>query len=266
MLNYRPYVKFIFDEDWRKVKVFLVHLPNGERLALEISIVIPAYNAEDTLEQVFSRIPEGEYHHIIVVDDGSSDNTVEIAKRYDVELIQHEHNRGYGGAQKSGYRRVLELGSDVTVLLHADAQYAPEEMLSLIKATVDQKADVVLGSRVLGGQMIDGGMPLIRYIGNRLLTKIENLAFGTEISEFHTGYRVYTSRALRVLNFKDYTDDFHFDSEILIEAKEKGLRIVEVPISTTYAGEKSYLNPITYGVQVLLLVVRYKLGKLFGDR
>ncbi len=233
---------------------------------MKVCIVIPAYNAEDTLEQVFSRIPKEEYHRIIVVDDGSSDNTVEIARRHDVELIRHEYNRGYGGAQKSGYKRVLELGADVAVLLHADAQYAPEEMLSLIKASVDHKADVVLGSRVLGGRMIDGGMPLIRYIGNRLLTKIENLAFGTRISEFHTGYRVYTSRALEILNFEDYTDDYHFDSEILVEAKEKGLKITEVPISTTYAGEKSYLNPITYGIQILLLIIRYKLGKLFGER
>lgn len=233
---------------------------------MKVCIVIPAYNAGNTLEQVFSRIPKGDYHRIIVVDDGSSDNTVEVARRYDVELIQHEYNRGYGGAQKSGYKRVLELNADVAVLLHADAQYAPEEMSSLIQAAVDKKADVVLGSRVLGGQMIDGGMPLIRYIGNRLLTMIENIAFGTKISEFHTGYRVYTLRALKILNFEDYTDDFHFDSEILLEAKEKGLRITEVPISTTYAGEKSYLNPITYGMQVLLLIVRYRLGKLFGER
>jgi len=233
---------------------------------LKVCIVIPAYNAETTLEQVFSRIPDGEYHRIIVVDDGSTDHTADIARKHGVELLRHEYNRGYGAAQKTGYRRALELGADLTVLLHADAQYAPEEMPSLIKAAVDQDADIVLGSRVLGGEMLEGGMPLIRYIGNRLLTKIENLTLGTDISEFHTGYRVYTSRALKALNFEDYTDNFHFDSEILIEAKEKGFRIVEVPISTRYAGERSYLNPVTYGIQVLLLILRYKLRSLLGRR
>ncbi len=235
-------------------------------MPLKICIIIPAYNAESTLEQVFSRIPRRDYHRIIVVDDGSYDNTAEVARKHGVELIRHEYNRGYGGAQKTGYRRALELGADITVLLHADAQYAPEEMPNLIKAVSDQNADIVLGSRVLGGKMLEGGMPLIRYIGNRLLTKIENIAFGTDITEFHTGYRVYTSRALKALNLEDYTDKFHFDSEILIEAKKKSLRIVEVPIGTTYAGERSYLDPLTYGIQVLLLILRYKLGRPFGKK
>lgn len=233
---------------------------------LKICIVIPAYNAESTLGEVFSRIPGVEYHRVIVVDDGSSDGTAAVARKHEVELIRHEHNRGYGRAQKTGYKRALDLGADIIVLLHADAQYAPEEMPSLINAVVDQNADVVLGSRVLGGQMLQGGMPLIRYIGNRLLTKIENLAIGTDISEFHTGYRVYTSKALKILNFEDYTDKFHFDSEILIEAKEKGFRIVEVPISTTYAGEKSHLNPVTYGIQVLILILKYRLNKIFSKK
>lgn len=231
---------------------------------MKICIVIPAYNAEETLGGVFSRIPEGDYQRVIVVDDGSSDKTAEVAIKHEAELIRHQSNRGYGGAQKTGYKRALELEADLIVLLHADAQYAPEEMPVLIEAVVDQNADIVLGSRVLGGQMLQGGMPVIRYIGNRLLTKIENLALGTDISEFHTGYRVYTSRALKTLNFDDYADGFHFDTEILIEAKDKGLRIVEVPISTTYAGERSYLNPITYGIQILLLILRHRIGNLLG--
>jgi len=235
----------------------------GRKCPLKICIVIPAYNAEATLGEVFSRIPRGDYHRIIVVDDGSLDSTAEVAREHEAELIQHEQNRGYGGAQKTGYKRALELGADIMVLLHADAQYAPEEMPELIEAAVDQNADIVLGSRALGGRMIKGGMPFIRYVGNRLLTMIENLALGTNISEFHTGYRVYTANALKSLNFEDYTDQFHFDSEILFDAKEKGLRIVEVPIGTTYAGEKSYLNPVTYGTQVLLLILRYKLGRIF---
>jgi glycosyltransferase involved in cell wall biosynthesis len=230
---------------------------------LKICIVIPAYNAERTLGQVFSRIPQGVYHSIIVVDDGSLDDTSEVARKHEVELIRHERNRGYGGAQKTGYKKALELGADIAVLLHADAQYAPEEMPELIEAVVEQDADIVLGSRALGGEMIKGGMPFIRYVGNRLLTKIENLALGTDISEFHTGYRVYTANALKSLNLEGYTDQFHFDSEILFDAKEKGLKIVEIPIGTTYAGEKSHLNPITYGIQVLLLILRYRLGKIF---
>lgn len=233
---------------------------------MKVCIVIPAYNAGHTLEQVFSRIPRGDYHRIIVVDDGSSDNTAEIAKKHGAELLRHEHNRGYGGAQKTGYKRALELGADITVLLHGDAQYAPEEMPGLIKAAVDKNADIVLGSRVLGGRMLQGGMPLIRYLGNHLLTRIENLALGTDISEFHTGYRVYTSKALKTLSFEDYADKFHFDSEILIEAKEKGLKIVEIPISTTYAGERSYLNPLTYGIQVILLISRYRVNRVFGKK
>jgi len=231
---------------------------------LKISIVIPAYNAETTLDQVFSRIPEGDYHSIIVVDDGSTDKTAEIAQRHDIELIQHKENRGYGAAQKTGYERALATGADIVVLLHADAQYAPEEMPALIGAVVEKDADIVLGSRVLGGKMLQGGMPLIRYVGNHLLTRIENLVLGTDISEFHTGYRVYTSKALRTLNFGAYTDKFHFDSEILIEAKEKDLQIVEVPISTTYAEERSHLNPLTYGLHVLFLILRYRVNKILG--
>ena len=237
-----------------------------EGCPLKICIVIPAYNAEDTLGEVFSRIPREDYHRIIVVDDGSMDDTAEVAKRYGAEIIRHEYNRGYGGAQKTGYRRALEFGADIVVLLHADAQYAPEEMPRLIEAVVGQDADIVLGSRALGGEMIKGGMPWIRYVGNRLLTWIENLALGTGISEFHTGYRVYTANALKALNFEGYTDKFHFDSEILFDAKERGLKIVEVPISTTYAGEKSYLNPITYGSQILLLILRYRLAKILPGK
>lgn len=233
----------------------------------KIFIVIPAYNAEKTIEKTYSRIPPG-YFRIVIIDDGSSDNTGKVANKLNATVITHDKNKGYGAAQKTGFKHALKNSADAVILLHADGQYDPEEIPKLINSMEKNNADIVLGSRVMGGKMLEGGMPYIKYIGNRVLTWLENLAFGMNITEYHTGYRVYSRKALQFLDFENLSDKFHFDSEILVNAMEKKLKIVEVPISTHYSREKSYLNPLTYGMQIIWLIIKYKFQKNFytGDR
>jgi glycosyltransferase involved in cell wall biosynthesis len=220
-------------------------------------IVIPAYNAEKTIESVFKRIPKKSYDEIIVVNDGSKDKTSEIVKKYKVRLIEHKENKGYGGAQKTGFKQALEDGADMIALVHADGQYAPEELPELVKPIRDGEVDVVLGSRVLGGKMLEGKMPLLKFIGNRFLTFVENLVLRMNISEYHTGYRVYSRKALENIRFDLNSDKYEFDSEILIQCKLKKLKIKEIPIQTYYGEEKSYLNPWTYGLRVFKVLLNY---------
>jgi len=220
-------------------------------------IVIPAYNAEKTIESVFKRIPKNSYDEIIVVNDGSKDKTSEVVKKYKVKLIEHKKNKGYGGAQKTGFKQALKDGADIVALVHADGQYAPEELPKLVKPIKDGKVDVVLGSRALGGKMLEGGMPLIRFIGNRLLTFIENIVFRMNITEYHTGYRVYSKKALEKIRFDLDSDKYEFDSEILIQCKLKKLKIKEIPTPTRYAEEISYLNPWTYGLRIFKILINY---------
>jgi len=225
-------------------------------------IVIPAYNAEKTIESVFKRIPKNSYDEIIVVNDGSKDKTSEIVKKYNVKLVEHKKNRGYGGAQKTGFKEALKDGADIIALVHADGQYAPEELPKIKKPIENGNADVVLGSRVLHGKMLAGGMPLIRYIGNRFLTFLENLVLNMDISEYHTGYRVYSRKALESVRFDLNSDKYEFDSEILIQCKLKNLRIKEVPTPTRYGEETSYLNPLTYGFRILKILINYVAHRL----
>ena len=235
---------------------------------MKIVVVVPAYNARETIESVFQRIPADMYdrlHEIIIVNDGSKDGTQEIMKKilgnYDkVKLLTHEVNKGYGATQKTGFKEALKDGADVCVLLHSDGQYPPE-MLSQMIEPFKSEADVVMGSRILGGSPLKGGMPFYKYLGNRVLTFIENLAYGMNISEFHTGYMLYSRKTLENIPFERLSDSFHFDGEMVMMAGKNNLRIVEVPIPTRYAGETSHLNPITYGLDVLGIVIKYKLGK-----
>ncbi len=235
----------------------------------KIAIVMPAYNAEKTIENVFKRIPKDAYVKIsefIVVNDGSSDNTEKVLeqlkKKYEkIRLVNHEKNKGYGGAQKTGYREALKEDADLVVLLHSDGQYAPELLLEMIKPIEESKADVVAGSRFLGGEM-KKNMPLMRYYGNRFLTKLENFVFRMNITTYHSGYKAYSKEALEKIPFEKYSNNFWFDSEMMIGAKRNNLHIVEIPIPTRYAKEKSYLNPIPYGIGVLGVIFRYLIGKI----
>lgn len=232
----------------------------------KVIAVIPAYNAEKTIKNVIQRIPQKLVNEIIVVDDGSKDRTYDVAISTGVKVIRHETNKGYGGAQKTGFKEALKDGATIIVLLHADGQHAPEEIPILLKSLTNKEVDVVLGSRALGKGMLKGKMPFYKFIGNRILTFVENMAFGTHISEFHTGYRAYKQNVLNQLNFENYTNDYHFDSEILLDVHEKKFKIEEVPISTHYGDEKSYVNSFTYGMNIIFLILRHwihKFTKLF---
>jgi len=234
----------------------------------KIFVVIPAYNAARTVESVFERIPKStlkKIYKFIVVNDGSKDATPKIIEKlkekYRIESINHDTNKGYGATQKSGFRRAFEEGADIAVLLHSDGQYAPEIMHMLLLPLEKNQVDIVQGSRILGGTALKGGMPLYKYFGNRLLTMIENLAYGMDMAEYHSGYMLYSRKALEIVPFEKLSNTFHFDGEMLLVSKKKGLRIKEVPIPTKYAHEKSYLNPITYGLDVLKIIVKYWMGK-----
>ena len=231
---------------------------------MKIIVVMPAYNAGKTLCEVFERIPNYAYKmvsEIIIVNDGSQDHTERLVssflmKKYPkIKLINHEMNKGYGAAQKTGYKEALKDGAEAVVLLHSDGQYAPELLLEMT-VPIYNGADVVGGSRLLGGEM-KKNMPLIRYYGNRFLTKLENIIFNMNITTYHCGYKAYSRKALEKIPFEKYSDNFWFDSEMMIGAKRNNLQIVEIPIPTRYAEEKSYLNPIPYGIGVLGVIIKY---------
>jgi len=226
-----------------------------------IVIVIPAYQAARTIADVFARLPAelGGEVRIVVVNDGSSDDTGMVvraiaADRTDTALIEHERNRGYAQAQKTGFRHALADGADVVALLHADGQYAPEELPRLLAPLLHDEADVVQGSRMRGGGALEGGMPLYKYVANRLLTALENRAFGLRMAEYHSGYMLYARRTLEAIPFDRLSDTFHFDGEMILMAAKRGLRIVELPIPTRYADETSHLQPIRYGLDVLRII------------
>jgi len=235
----------------------------------KIIVVMPAYNAGATIESVFQRLPREAVKRIseyVIVNDGSCDDTQEkaqkIAKEYNVKLLNHNPNRGYGAAQKTGFTRALADGADIAVLLHSDGQYAPELILEMIKPIEEGRADVVGGSRILGGKALEGGMPMHKYIGNLFLSKLENIVFHLNLTTYHSGYKAYSRKALKNIPFMKYSDKFHFDSEMLVGCKRAKLKVAEVPVPTRYAGEKSYLNPVTYGLSVLGVIFRYLIGKI----
>lgn len=234
-----------------------------------IFIIMPAYNAGKTIERVFARIPHDVKRRIrkyVVINDGSSDDTEDALKRLeklypDFVALKHEKNQGYGAAEKTLLNYALKEGSDVAILLHSDGQYSPEKIPELIKPFDDNEADIVQGSRMMGGGAIKGGMPFYKFAANKALTFIENLSFGMKMAEFHSGYMLYARKALLEIPFNKLSDSFDFDLEMLVMAKINGLRIVEVPIPTIYADETSYLNPIKYGLDVLAVVRDYFGGK-----
>ncbi len=236
---------------------------------MNIVIVMPAYRAAKTIGAVFERIPRQFYDslkNIVVVNDGSTDDTAEVLKalekRYPkISVIAHEKNRGYGAAQKTGFAEAVRLDADIAILLHSDGQYPPEMLPKMIAPISDGNADVVIGSRILGGEALKGGMPLYKYLGNRFLTALENIAYGMDISEYHTGYCIYSRKALQRIPFDRLSDTFHFDGEMIMMSGKKGLRLREIGIPTRYADEKSHLNPFIYGLDVLRIILRHKMGK-----
>lgn len=228
-------------------------------------IVIPSYRAEATLPSVIERIPPEFWKEeglAVIVNDASPDGTGEVADRLaqeweGVDAVHHPANRGYGGAQKTGLHHGLDNGGDAFAVVHADGQYAPEKVLELMEPILQGEADIVQGSRFLAGGAREGGMPLHRYLANRALTTMENLAFGTRMAEFHSGYMLYSRSLLEAVPFDQLQNNYNFDAEMLLLAHLAGKRCRELPIPTRYDDEVSSLNPIPYGLNVLRMIARH---------
>ncbi|MCU1278815.1 MAG: hypothetical protein JWM53_2361 [bacterium] len=234
-----------------------------------IMVHVVAYNAESTLAKVLDRIPKElrpQLAEVCVFDDASQDATFLVGTGYKathdwptLQIMRNAINRGYGGNQKLGYRYAIDHGFDVVVLLHGDGQYAPEEMPRLIQPILDGEADAVFGSRMLDKRgALRGGMPLYKWLGNQILTRFENAALGMELSEFHSGYRAYSVKALAQIPFEANSDEFHFDTQIIIQLKAGGFRIKEVPIPTYYGDEISYVNGFQYAADVIKSVLEFR--------
>lgn len=234
-----------------------------------IGILIVAYNALTTLSQVLKRITPDVWRNVeqvVVFDDASQDATYELAVGIQamtnlpkLRVLKHGKNLGYGGNQKAGYRYFIEQGFDIVVLLHGDGQYAPELLSHMYAPLARGEADAVFGSRMMKdfGGPLKGGMPLYKYLGNRVLTSIENRALGLNLTEFHSGYRAYNLHALSQVKLDNLTDDFHFDTEIIIKLHHQNFRILEVPIPTFYGDEICYVNGLKYAKAILRAVYRY---------
>jgi len=226
---------------------------------------MPAYNAARTLEKTYGDLPQDVVDEIILVDDVSQDETVEIARRLGLKVIIHIQNTGYGGNQKTCYLEALKDGADIVVMLHPDYQYDSRLVPELIRPIQEGKADLVLGSRLLSGAALGGGMPLYKYIANRFLTTIENLAFRKHLSEYHTGFRAYSRRFLETIPFLLNSDRFVFDSQVLAQAVAFGFEITEIPVPTRYFEEASsvaFRDGVIYGLQTVGVVLKYLLNKL----
>lgn len=226
----------------------------------KIIVTMPAFKAAKTVEKTYREIPPGLADEVILVDDASPDDTVKIAKRLGIEVIEHKKNLGYGGNQKTCYDAALERGADIVVLLHPDYQYDPKMLTDLVKPVLEGRADFTFGSRFAQrGDPLAGGMPLYRCIGNRLLTGLENLLLGTNFAELHSGYKAYSRRFLETIPYHTYSNKFVFDSQTVIDAVFLGFMIVEIPIPTRYTEESSsvdVLNSLLYMGQTLAYLIR----------
>ncbi len=230
----------------------------------KVVVVMPAYNAEKTLERTLDDIPRDSVDEIVLVDDHSRDRTVEVARGLGLRVLVHEKNRGYGGNQKTCYREALGLGGDIMVMVHPDHQYDPTVIPQLITPLLRNECDAVFGSRMLGGRPLEGGMPKWKYLGNIFLTALENAAFYMYLTEYHSGLRAYSRRYLETVKFELNSDDFVFDSEIIAQGVIHGMRIREIPITTRYFQEASkigFLRSVVYGLSILRTLVKFKLHK-----
>jgi glycosyltransferase involved in cell wall biosynthesis len=230
-----------------------------------ITVVLPAYNAERTLERTYHEIPFDIVDHVILVDDNSRDNTVAAAKALGIQhIVTHEKNRGYGGNQKSCYDKALELASDVVVMLHPDYQYTPKLIHAMCYVIADEVYPVILGSRILGRGALRGGMPFYKYIANRMLTLSQNILMRQKLSEYHTGYRAFSKDALLAVNYHLNSEDFVFDNQMLAQLFYKGFEIAEVTCPTKYFNDASSINirrSIKYGFGVLGVAFSYRLQR-----
>lgn len=231
-----------------------------------VTIVMPAYNAEQTLKKTYNEIPFDVVDNVILVDDASNDNTVRLANELGIKyVIRHDKNKGYGGNQKTCYRKALEIGSDIVVMLHPDYQYTPLLIVSICHMIANDLYPVVIASRIIGKGALQGGMPLYKYISNRFLTFTQNLLMGQKLSEYHTGYRAFRKDVLESIEFDNNSDDFIFDNQMLAQIFYKGYNIGEVSCPTKYFEEASSINlrrSIVYGFGVLGVSFAYGLQKM----
>jgi len=221
---------------------------------------MPAYNAGRTLEQTVAEIPRDYVDDIVLVDDGSHDDTVKQARALGLTTIVHPLNRGYGGNQKSCYGEALRQGADIVVMVHPDYQYSPKLVVALAGMVASGHYDCVLGSRILGGGTLDGGMPHYKYIANRFLTLFQNLLLGAKLSEYHTGYRAFSAELLRALPLEENSEDFVFDNEMLAQTLWFGFRIGEVSCPTRYMEEASSISfrrSVRYGLGVVAVTLKF---------
>jgi 2-polyprenyl-3-methyl-5-hydroxy-6-metoxy-1,4-benzoquinol methylase len=261
------------------------YFPGGQQLGArvdgtvekkKIGVLVVAYNAASTLVAVLNRIPDSirpDIDEVIVSDDHSQDSTYLVGLNYQqasdlpITVIRQQKNLGYGGNQKAGYKLAIEHGLDIVVMLHGDGQYAPESLPDVLAPLLAEEAEAVMGSRIMiKGAARKGGMPLYKFVGNRILSRVQNAVLGTQLSEFHSGYRAYSLSALKQLPFEKNSDGFNFDTQIIIQLVDAGMRIAEVPIPTYYGDEICYVDGLAYAADVTKDVVTYRMQKAgFGD-
>lgn len=234
---------------------------NGKKIV----IVMPAYNAARTLQQTYNEIPLDVVDDVLLVDDGSSDRTVSVARGLGLTTFLHRNNLGYGKNQKTCYREALRRDADIVIMVHPDYQYSPKLIVPMAGMIAYGEYDVVLGSRILGTGALEGGMPLYKFISNRILTAIQNILLNYKLSEYHTGYRAFSREVLEALPLEENTDDFVFDNEMLAQVIYFGYRIGEISCPTRYFAEASSINFVRsfqYGLGVLATSMKFRLQKM----
>jgi len=236
----------------------------------KVVVIMPAFNAGQTLRKTFHEIPFDVVDEVILTDDGSTDDTVKVAQELGIHhIIEHDANRGYGGNQKSCYDKALEVGADIIIMLHPDYQYTPKLIVSMTYLMANNVYPVVIASRILGKGALKGGMPIYKYIANRFLTLIQNLLMNQKLSEYHTGYRAYKREVLENINYHQYSDDFIFDNQFLAEILYQGYEVAEITCPTKYFEEASSINFMrssTYGLGVLGVSIKYFFKRMFRTK
>ena len=233
---------------------------NGKR----IFVVMPAYNAEKTLKKTYDEIPKDIVDDVILTDDASTDETVKVSRELDIKTFVHTENRGYGGNQKTCYQAALESGADIVIMLHPDYQYTPKLILPMVSMMTEGLFDAVIGSRILGNKAMMGGMPLYKYVSNRILTLSENLLIQQKLSEYHTGYRAFSRKVLETIPLMENSDDFVFDNQMLCQTLYFGFDVGEVSCPALYfddASSISFSRSLTYGMGVMQTAMKYAMAR-----